>query len=67
MVIGEAAARISDELKAGNPDIPWREIVGFRNVIAHAYFSLNLKRAWLTATCEVPLLRQQIARIPIPD
>lgn len=63
MVIGEAAGRISEELKAGHPDIPWREIIGFRNVIAHAYFSLNLKRAWLTATRDVPSLRERIAQI----
>lgn len=63
MVIGEAAARVSDELKAKHADVPWREMIGFRNIIAHAYFSLNLKRAWITATRDVPALRARLSEI----
>jgi len=42
MVIGEAASRISAALQERYPAIPWRAMSGFRNYIAHEYFSLDL-------------------------
>lgn len=42
VVIGEAAAQISDETRAGAPEIPWTKIVGLRNLIAHEYFRIDL-------------------------
>lgn len=37
MIIGEAAARLSSEFRAQHPDIGWRDIVTFRNILVHAY------------------------------
>ena len=34
-IIGEAASRLSDEVREANPDIPWRSMIGMRNVLAH--------------------------------
>jgi uncharacterized protein with HEPN domain len=42
VVIGEAAAQISDETRAKTPEIPWPKIVGLRNLIAHEYFRIDL-------------------------
>jgi len=36
-VIGEAAARMSPEWKDARPAVPWRQIVGLRNLLAHGY------------------------------
>lgn len=36
-IMGEAAARVSQEFRGAHPEIPWRRIVGLRNVIAHQY------------------------------
>jgi len=41
IVIGEAAANLSPDLKARHPHIPWRAIVAFRKVMVHAYFSVQ--------------------------
>ncbi|WP_204018388.1 HepT-like ribonuclease domain-containing protein [Sphaerimonospora thailandensis] len=38
MVIGEASACLSEDLRVELPEIPWREIHGFRNHAVHAYF-----------------------------
>jgi len=62
-VIGEAAARISDETAARHPDIPWSEIIGFRNVVIHEYFGLSWPIIWVTATADVPDLRVKVAAI----
>lgn len=40
-VIGEATARISMPLRARFPETPWADIVGFRNIAVHAYFSVD--------------------------
>ncbi len=62
-VIGEGAARLSDAFRARHPQIEWGDIVAFRNIIVHAYFSVNWPIVWVTATQDVPELRQGIARI----
>jgi|Wag4MinimDraft_19_1082662.scaffolds.fasta_scaffold31531_1 uncharacterized protein with HEPN domain len=63
MVIGEAAARISDELKASFPDLPWQEARGIRNQIAHRYFSLSTEIVYRTAVDDIPALARQVANI----
>jgi uncharacterized protein with HEPN domain len=39
-VAGEAAARLTPELTARNPSIPWADIIGFRNILVHQYFGI---------------------------
>jgi len=55
-IIGEAAARISDDLRKGNPDIPWRQIKGLRNIIAHEYGEIKYERIWALVVDEIPTL-----------
>ena len=59
-VIGEAARRVSDEIKEKYPDVPWKIVQGFRNHIAQEYFALDLNIVWQTVTADVPRLREQI-------
>lgn len=66
-IIGEAAARISAELKARHPEIPWSDIVGLRNIAVHAYFSVDWEIVWATATEEVPQLERQIEAILVAE
>ena len=46
-VIGEAASKISNEVKASNSQIPWREITGMRNRLIHGYGDVRLDLVWL--------------------
>jgi uncharacterized protein with HEPN domain len=62
-VIGEAAARVSEDLTARHPEVPWPQIVAFRNVLIHAYFGIDWEVVWLAATDRCPTLRGQIAGI----
>lgn len=41
MIIGEAAARLPKEFRDCHPEIPWVDIVAFRNIAVHAYFSVD--------------------------
>ncbi len=63
MIVGEAAARLSDELKGSHPSIPWRDITGFRNIVVHAYFSVDLDIVWTAATSDAPRLRTWAAAL----
>lgn len=59
-IIGEAAARLSPEIKASAPHIPWSDIAAFRNIAVHAYFSVQWPIVWVAATDEAPLLKTQV-------
>jgi uncharacterized protein with HEPN domain len=63
IIIGEAASRLSREFRETHPQIAWADIVGFRNLAVHAYFSVSWPIVWVTATEDVPILREQIAEI----
>jgi len=41
-------------------DIPWQEIIGMRNIIAHGYFEVDLEVPWKTVRLDLPPLQQQM-------
>ena len=61
--IGEAARAMSDETYTKYPEITWRDIIDFRNLIVHEYFRIDLKLVWKIVEQELPLLREQIKKI----
>ncbi len=62
-IIGEAASRVSDDLKSRYSEIEWKAIIGFRNIAVHAYFSVKWDIVWVTAKQDTQLLRKQINQI----
>jgi uncharacterized protein with HEPN domain len=62
-VIGEAAARLPGEFRKAHPVIEWEDIIGFRNIAVHEYFSIMWEIVWTTAIEDVPKLREQITQI----
>lgn len=59
----EAANQLSGKLKKSHPEIPWRGIIGMRNVLVHQYFGLDLDEIWDTASTDLPLLRLKIQEL----
>jgi uncharacterized protein with HEPN domain len=53
-VIGEAAARLADDWKQRRPAVPWRKIIGLRNLLAHGYWSIDAEELWDVARNKVP-------------
>lgn len=53
-VIGEAAARLTPELRARYPDVPWSVMVGMRNRLVHGYFDINYLLVWDTVNDDLP-------------
>ena len=59
-IIGEAAARIGNETKERNPQIPWAQIVAMRNRLVHLYFDIDLDQVWNAVTEDLPALVTQL-------
>ena len=62
-VIGEAAARVSDETRQSHPEISWNQARGMRNLLIHAYFSVDWEIVWTTVVESVPELAAQVRAI----
>jgi uncharacterized protein with HEPN domain len=62
-VIGEAASRLPKEFTARYSEIPWVDIISFRNIAVHEYFAIRWDIAWIAATEETPMLKEQIEKI----
>ena len=53
-IMGEAAKYISEETKSGNPEIEWKKIYNYRNLLIHDYFGVNLEIVWDIIENELP-------------
>jgi uncharacterized protein with HEPN domain len=62
-IIGEAAGRISSECRTRHPGILWAVMVGMRNRLTHAYFSIDLDIVWDTVTNDLAPLIEQLERV----
>lgn len=65
-IIGEAAGAVSAELRADHPEVPWRDLVGMRNILVHAYRRVNLDLLW-RAVERLPEIERQIADILVQE
>lgn len=59
-IIGEAASRITPELRALHPEIDWNRARGMRNRVVHAYFGLDWEIVWGTLIDVLPQLHEQL-------
>lgn len=62
-VIGEATKRVSKELRSKNPDIPWSDMAGMRDVLIHDYIDVDLGVVWKTASEDIPNLKALILKL----
>ena len=62
-VIGEAVKQLSPELRAQYPDVRWREIAGFRDVLIHNYIGVNLDAVWNITEKDLPGLKRAVDAI----
>ena len=66
ITIGEIATRVMSEhpdFVANHPDIPWRQMRGMRNRMAHGYFDINLEIVWDTVRTSLPELERQLENV----
>ena len=59
-VLSESTQKISESLKQQHPEINWRAIAGFRNVLVHDYLGLDLMQVWQVIENRLPGLKENI-------
>ncbi len=59
----ESTQRLSASVKEKNPDVDWRGISGFRNVLVHDYLGIDLDYVWRVIVRDLPTLKEKIRKI----
>jgi len=62
-IIGEATKNIPKSIKQKYPDIPWKEMAGFRDKLIHFYFGIKYEIVWDTIKLKLPDLKQRLTKI----
>ena len=63
--MAESSQCLSAEIKGTEPQIPWRELAGFRNVIVHGYLGVDLAAVWLVVEQDLPALGDAVSRMAL--
>ena len=59
-IAGEAAKRVPDNIRDLAPEIPWRQMAGTRDKLAHDYFGVDLDLVWDVVAKELPATRERL-------
>ena len=62
-IIGEAASRLSDELRNRHTEVPWGQMIGMRHILVHGYFEVDAEIVWNAAQVNLAQLKQQVEAI----
>ncbi|MDN7025697.1 DUF86 domain-containing protein [Methanoculleus sp. FWC-SCC1] len=62
-ILGEACGQIPEEIRSRYPLVPWKRIVGLRNVVLHRYFGVDLETVWFIIKNQIPPLKADLRTI----
>ena len=62
-VIGEAVKKIPEKIKGNYPNIEWSEAAGFRDILIHDYFGIDLESVYETLQNNIPLFKEKIKTV----
>lgn len=66
-IVGEAAKRVSEVFRTSHPEVPWRRVAGFRDVVVHDYFKVDIEEVWRIVQGDVPALIAVIEPLVPPE
>ena len=58
--MAESTQRLSEDIKAAHPEIEWRSIAAFRNVLVHDYLGIDIERIWEIVQKDLPELKRTV-------
>jgi len=61
--LAESSQRISNELKEQHPQVDWRILSAFRNVVVHDYLGISLDQVWDIVEKDLPVLKENVDAI----
>ena len=61
-IIGEASRSVSEEFRGEHPEIPWEQISGTRNRLAHGYIDVDLDIIWAIVKKDLPGLIRRLKK-----
>jgi uncharacterized protein with HEPN domain len=59
-IMGEASKRVPDTLKIEYPQIPWKDIAGFRDVLIHQYDGVDPVEVWVAIAEHLPMFKKNL-------
>jgi uncharacterized protein with HEPN domain len=62
-LIGEASTHVPEDVKARHPQLPWAEMRGLRNILAHGYFNIDFSIIWYTSRHRLDELESQLRNL----
>ena len=62
-IIGEATKHLSPELRQSHPEIQWRGLAGFRDVLVHNYMGVDLDEIWNIIENELPQINSSLKAV----
>ena len=62
-IIGEAANNLSSDFVKKYPELPFKSMIGMRNVVVHDYFGINTKVIWETCKEDLPMVKDIVTKI----
>jgi len=63
IVLGEEVGKLSDQIRLQNSQINWQKIYGFRNIVAHHYFGINVDIVWQIICNDLSKLKKDIEKL----
>lgn len=62
-IIGEAAKSVDDAIKKKYSDVEWKKIAGLRDILIHAYSSVDTSIVWDIIVNKIPQLKKDVSLI----
>ncbi len=62
-ILGEAASQVTPETRSQYNSLPWRQMIGMRNRLIHAYFDVDHQAVWLVVKDHLPSLVKDLQSI----
>jgi len=53
----------SPDFRSASPGVPWKQVIGLRNVLVHAYFRVDPEEVWAVVNRDIPALREEVAML----